>query len=609
MPRILIADDNSNIQKMVTLALHDAGIEVVSVSNGGAAIRSLPDTLPDLVLADVFMPVRNGYEVCEFIKHDTRFSQVPVVLLVGAFDPLDETEAQRVSADGILKKPFIPPDPLINLVKALLSKSFHERPEPVPVRVAVHAGHEAGPDEAGHPAGHAGEAPAAAAAVSEPLAEASVPDVTEANFGSHEETLAFGSLLQMPAPAETTAEPSAAKPAAWDMGGAVAEIPALDDVVPPDSMNKTLHAPVTDDSNGVFDGSAADLEAELGFQMPPELGEEIEAALEPDSEESEAHTEFHPDVSSAASFDPVGDTEIETSAEPAATEPKPWENAAPPVDVEPPAMVENAEVVREDVHEDVHEEKMAGNDLADASQPGYGELADTALIESDPTASRRPISETLHDASEASSSNGAPLNAASSSAASPDWPPASWAQSPTEAPPAWVTPAVPVFPGSDKLWAAPPAPSEAEQAPVEEDKKEIAAHATEATHETETVPAAASDHGGDYGVDEIELPALDVLSLAEHSLNRSGIAEHVAELLPPEPLAEMVAAPVTSDAELEQHSAAGAATRPELDPAMIEAVVTRIVERMQPKVMDVVTREILRPLVEALVRREINRNS
>ncbi len=65
MPTILVADDNSNIQKMVTLALKDQGITVVAVGNGEAAVKKLADVRPDVVLADIFMPVRNGYEVCE----------------------------------------------------------------------------------------------------------------------------------------------------------------------------------------------------------------------------------------------------------------------------------------------------------------------------------------------------------------------------------------------------------------------------------------------------------------------------------------------------------------------------------------------------------------
>ena len=123
MPKILVADDNTNIQKMVSLAFSDLGIDVVSVGNGEAAVRRIPDLNPDLVLADIFMPVRNGYEVCEFVKKDTRFSHVPVILLVGAFDPLDEKEARRVGADGVLKKPFVPPDPLIAMVTSALEKN------------------------------------------------------------------------------------------------------------------------------------------------------------------------------------------------------------------------------------------------------------------------------------------------------------------------------------------------------------------------------------------------------------------------------------------------------------------------------------------------------
>ena len=123
MAKILVADDNSNIQKMVGLALKDQGIDVVAVGNGEAAVRKISDVRPDLILADVFMPVRNGYEVCNYVKQDSTLSHIPVILLVGAFDPLDEQEAQRVGADGVLKKPFVPPDPLISMVKSALTRA------------------------------------------------------------------------------------------------------------------------------------------------------------------------------------------------------------------------------------------------------------------------------------------------------------------------------------------------------------------------------------------------------------------------------------------------------------------------------------------------------
>ena len=146
MAKILVADDNSNIQKMVGLALKDHGIEVVAVGNGEAAVRKISDVRPDLVLADVFMPVRNGYEVCKYVKDDKALSHIPVILLVGAFDPLDEQEAQRSGADGVLKKPFVPPDPLISMVKSALVRAgvphagfnpAKAEPEPAPAPVAA----------------------------------------------------------------------------------------------------------------------------------------------------------------------------------------------------------------------------------------------------------------------------------------------------------------------------------------------------------------------------------------------------------------------------------------------------------------------------------------
>ena len=149
MPTILVADDNSNIQKMVAQALNDHGIDVVAVGNGEAAVRRLPDLKPDVVLADVFMPVRNGYEVCEFVKKDPQLAHIPVILLIGAFDPLDEKEAHRVGANGVLKKPFVPPDPLIAMVSGLVagaekhgaSKSLPTRETKSELRPATNQAH------------------------------------------------------------------------------------------------------------------------------------------------------------------------------------------------------------------------------------------------------------------------------------------------------------------------------------------------------------------------------------------------------------------------------------------------------------------------------------
>ena len=118
---MLLADDSITIQKVVDLTFADEGMQVTTVSNGEQAIEKLEEIAPDIVLADVFMPGRNGYEVCEHIKGDVRFRHIPVMLLVGSFEPFDEAEARRVGADDFLTKPFQSIRQLVSKVGALLS--------------------------------------------------------------------------------------------------------------------------------------------------------------------------------------------------------------------------------------------------------------------------------------------------------------------------------------------------------------------------------------------------------------------------------------------------------------------------------------------------------
>ncbi|HEX8746451.1 MAG TPA: response regulator [Pyrinomonadaceae bacterium] len=119
--KLLLADDSVTIQKVIDLTFSDEGIEVTTVGNGEQALSKLDELQPDIVLADVFMPGRNGYEVCEHIKRDERYRHIPVMLLVGSFEPFDEAEARRVGADDYLTKPFQSIRQLVNKVTSLIS--------------------------------------------------------------------------------------------------------------------------------------------------------------------------------------------------------------------------------------------------------------------------------------------------------------------------------------------------------------------------------------------------------------------------------------------------------------------------------------------------------
>ena len=119
--KLLLADDSITIQKVVALTFADEGVEVVTANDGQEAIEKLNESPPDIVLADAFMPVLNGYEVCEHIKQDPKLKHIPVMLLVGSFEPFDESEARRVGADEILTKPFQSIRRLIDKVGGLVS--------------------------------------------------------------------------------------------------------------------------------------------------------------------------------------------------------------------------------------------------------------------------------------------------------------------------------------------------------------------------------------------------------------------------------------------------------------------------------------------------------
>ncbi|MGH7836409.1 MAG: response regulator, partial [Candidatus Binataceae bacterium] len=164
------------------------------------------------MLADVFMPVRNGYEVCQYVKSDESLAHIPVILLVGAFDPLDEQEAQRVGADGVLKKPFVPPDPLISMVKSALARAGvpigGAAPPPPkqeePLRVAEMLAPRTAPPVQNVPAmGAFGSVPEIPAVDNEPMHEAmpGMPEPVKIAAGSG--PLAFGNLLET---SETEAE-------------------------------------------------------------------------------------------------------------------------------------------------------------------------------------------------------------------------------------------------------------------------------------------------------------------------------------------------------------------------------------------------------------------
>jgi len=126
--KILLADDSLTIQKVVELTFSDSEYDLVCVSNGQRALdRIAAGEVADLILADVVMPEKNGYEVCEAIKANPATARIPVVLLSGTFEPFDRDRAERLGCDAIVSKPF-DSQQLLRQVEQLLSRPPAEAP-------------------------------------------------------------------------------------------------------------------------------------------------------------------------------------------------------------------------------------------------------------------------------------------------------------------------------------------------------------------------------------------------------------------------------------------------------------------------------------------------
>src|SRR5437879_4082023 len=95
---ILLADDSPTIRRLVTQTFADSNFRIIEVNNGDSAIRTFEDVHPSVVLADIYMPGKNGYQVCEYIRSHRELSKTPVLLLVGAFEAFDEDTAKKAGA-------------------------------------------------------------------------------------------------------------------------------------------------------------------------------------------------------------------------------------------------------------------------------------------------------------------------------------------------------------------------------------------------------------------------------------------------------------------------------------------------------------------------------
>ncbi|MBF0583036.1 MAG: response regulator [Magnetococcales bacterium] len=116
---ILIVDDVPNIVLSLEFLMKKEGFSVRSAADGEEALQAMADKKPDLVLLDIMMPKRNGYDVCEAIRANSQWQTVRIVMLTAKGREVEQEKGLALGADAYVTKPFSTRD-LVRRVRSLL---------------------------------------------------------------------------------------------------------------------------------------------------------------------------------------------------------------------------------------------------------------------------------------------------------------------------------------------------------------------------------------------------------------------------------------------------------------------------------------------------------
>jgi CheY-like chemotaxis protein len=127
-PVVYFIDDSATMREVIKIAFRRENINVITCHDAGSAIGMMDETAPDVVISDVIMPEKDGYEVCQYIKQHPKMGRTPVILMSGVVNRSVAEKAFAVKADELIRKPFQPQD-LIGRVRHLLYGKSSSRQE------------------------------------------------------------------------------------------------------------------------------------------------------------------------------------------------------------------------------------------------------------------------------------------------------------------------------------------------------------------------------------------------------------------------------------------------------------------------------------------------
>ena len=128
MERVLIVDDDPDIQSLISYNLSQAGFQVSTAATGLAALNAIEEYLPDLIVLDIMLPDLEGLEVCRLVRERKKTQRIPIIMLTARTEEIDRVVGFEAGADDYVMKPFSPRE-LVLRVKSIFRRVGENRTE------------------------------------------------------------------------------------------------------------------------------------------------------------------------------------------------------------------------------------------------------------------------------------------------------------------------------------------------------------------------------------------------------------------------------------------------------------------------------------------------
>ena len=127
MAKILVVDDEPNINDMLEIRLKFHGYDVIKAFDGEEALKKARNENPDLIILDIMLPKINGYDICRMLKFDTKYKHIPIIIFSARGSMQDKQISVEVGADAFFNKPFISEDLLAKIQELLKKKELEDK--------------------------------------------------------------------------------------------------------------------------------------------------------------------------------------------------------------------------------------------------------------------------------------------------------------------------------------------------------------------------------------------------------------------------------------------------------------------------------------------------